>query len=301
MATGQPRRGERGPVDDPLTGAVADALQRDMEELGLNPSEARVTLALLQLGSARSTELAKAAAVPRTNIYQVLQALADKGVVVRVPGAGPATWATPGRDKVLDRLETALAAAQEERLQQHRLRTARVRELLSETVADPPTATAPNVQLLTCPADVRRCHEQLLRDAEVEVVVFNRPPYSTVASTTNAAAMHAMARGVGMRILYQAAQVEDPEAHAFRAGLELYAEAGAESRVVDTLPIKLLVADRRCVLLAMDDPTALDTSFPVTLLIEHAGYAESQAEMFERYWERSRPYVHAPDAPARRA
>lgn len=291
MAKGRVARGAPPGLPQPPagTGPLPEALCREFEELGLNPSEARVTLALLHLGTAKSTELAKVAAVPRTSIYQLIQTLQDKGLVLRVPGEGPALWATPGRDKVLDRLHTALAAAQEARLQQHNQRTARVREMLAETVPESPPVALPYVHLLTCPLEVRQCHERLLTEAEFEVLVFNRPPYSTVARTTNAAAMHCLARGVTMRVLYQAAQVEDPEASAFRASVELYQEAGVQGRVVDELPAKLLVVDRKVALLAMDDPFVVDAGFPVTLLIEHPGFTAVQVAGFENFWAGARP------------
>ncbi|MGH9152710.1 MAG: TrmB family transcriptional regulator [Acidimicrobiales bacterium] len=288
MAEGQVERGEsvRG---DAAVGPLVQDLAREFEELGLSPSEARVTLALLQLGTAKSTQLAKVAAVPRTSIYQVIEALQDKGIVLRVPGEGPALWASPGRDKIFDRLHTALTAAQEARLEQHRARAARLRDKLAESVPEAPLVPLPFVHLLTCPQEVRQHHERLLAQAEFEVLVFNRPPYSTVARTTNAAAMRMLARGVTMRVLYQAAQVEDPEADAFRASVELYQEAGVEGRVVDELPIKLLVVDRQVALLAIDDPTVHDSGFPVTMLVEQSGFANAQAAAFEHYWLSGRP------------
>jgi HTH-type transcriptional regulator, sugar sensing transcriptional regulator len=265
----------------------SDALAREFEELGLSQSEARVTLALLQLGTAKSTQLAKVSAVPRTSIYQVIETLHEKGLVLRVPGGGPALWATPGRDKVLDRLHTALAAAQEERLRQHTLRTGRLREILADSVAET-NVPLPYVHLLACPLEVRQCHERLLAEAEFEVLVFNRPPYSTVAKSVNAAAMHGLRHGVLMRVLYQAAQVEDPEADAFRASAELYREAGVKGRVVDELPTKMLVVDRKVALLAMDDPVLAGAGFPVTLLIEHHGFAAVGAAAFEQFWAQAR-------------
>lgn len=262
---------------------------RELEDLGLSPSEARVTLALFQLGSAKSTELARVGSVPRTSIYQLIESLEDKGLILRVPGDGPAVWASPGRDKVLARLYGALAAAQEERLQQHRAHAARLREMLAEWAPESPPVALPYVQLITCPSRVSEFHEQLLGEAASEVLVFNRPPYSTVPRTVNAAAMRALARGVAMRVLYQAAQVEDPEADAFRASLEAYREAGVDGRVVDELPIKLLIVDRKVALLAMDDPHQPFAGFPVTLLIEHAGFAAFQAAAFDQLWDIARP------------
>lgn len=283
---GLPKQPGRGGASPPLP----ESLCRELEELGLNPSEARVTLALLQLGSAKSTELARLAGVPRTSIYQVIDALRDKGLVERLPGDGPATWATPGRDRVLDRLHAALAAAQEERLRQHAARTARLREVLAQAMPANPRIPLPYVHLLTCPAEVRECHQHLLAQAEQEVLVFNRPPYSTAPQPVHDATKQVLARGVAMRVLYQAAQVEDPEADAFRAAAEDYLELGVKGRVVDELPTKLLVVDTKAVLLAMDDPVLADAGFPVTLHIEHPGFAAVQAAAFEQFWRSARPY-----------
>jgi HTH-type transcriptional regulator, sugar sensing transcriptional regulator len=266
-----------------------DALAREFEELGLNPSEARVTFALLQLGSAKAAGLSRAASVPRTSIYQIIEALRDKGLVVRVPGPGPALFASPGRDKVIDRLHTALQAAQEERIKQHRIRSERLREMLADTVPESPPEPVPYIELLTCDAQVREAHERLLQEAIEEVLVFNRPPYSTMPRSTHATAMAMLARGVSMRVLYQSAQVEDPEGHAFREALEAYRQAGVDGRVVDELPIKLMVVDRKLVLLSMDDVYLPDAGFPVTMLIDHPGYARVQRAAFEHFWDNARP------------
>jgi sugar-specific transcriptional regulator TrmB len=268
-----PGRREAEKTQSAGTGPLDEVMCRELEELGLNPSEARVTLALLQSGSAKSTELARLANVPRTSIYQVIEALQDKNLVLRVPGDGPAMWTTPGRDRVLDRLHIALAAAQEERLHQHAVRTQRLRELMEQGLREGPAAALPYVHVLSCPAEVRSAHERLLADARFEVLVFNRPPYSAGTREVHAATMRALGRGVAMKVLYQAAQVEDPEAHDFRASVEAYREAGVMGRVVDELPTKLVVADREVVLLAIENPVQPHVGFPVTMLIEHPGFA----------------------------
>jgi sugar-specific transcriptional regulator TrmB len=271
--------------------AALNALSSEFEELGLSRSEARVTAALLQLGSAKSAELARAAGIPRTNIYQVIESLRDKGLAVRVPGPGTAVWTSPGRDKVLERLDASLTAAQEERLRQHRLRTQRLREMLADSVPDNPPEPVPYVTLLTCPPQVRDAHERLLNQAATEVLVFNRPPYSAVARSTHVAALESLGRGVAMRVLYQAAQVDDPEADAFRESVDAYRDAGVDGRVVDELPIKVVVVDREATMLAMDDPLLPDGGFPVTMLIEHKGFAAFAAAAFDKLWDVARPYA----------
>lgn len=287
VQTPHPRSGQ--PAQYGASPPLPESLCRELEELGLSPSEARVTLTLLQLGSVKSTELARLSGVPRTSIYQVIEGLRDKGLVERLAGSGPAIWATPGRDRVLDRLHTALAAAQEDRLRQHAARTERLRDVLAEAVPGDPSVALPYVHLLSCPAEVRESHQHLMSEAEHEILVFNRPPYSTAPDPVKDATVQALERGVRMRVLYQAAQIEDPEADSFRAAVETYRQLGVEGRVVDELPTKLIVVDATSVLLAMDDPVLADAGFPVTIHVEHPGFATVQAAAFEQFWTTSRP------------
>jgi sugar-specific transcriptional regulator TrmB len=264
---------------------LPEALLREFEELDLSPYEARVLLALLRLGSANSSQLARHSGVPRTSTYQVLEELNRRGLAQRLSVEGPAVWASPGRDEVFDRLD----ALQEERLRQHRERTARLREMLAETFPEVPSAAGPYVHVLQGASQVSSIYDRLLAEAQREVVVFNRPPYSLPPERVNPAVLEAVGRGVRARVLYQAQQWNDPAAAGFREAMAAYHEAGVQGALVDELPIKLAVADRRVALLAMTDPVLPDEGFPTTLLVEHPGFAALQADAFERRWELARP------------
>ena len=278
------------PASPPAPTVRPERLAREFEDLGLGPAEARVIVALLQLGSAKSAQVAKAANVPRTGIYQLIESLQEKGLVLRVPAGGPAMWTTPGQDKILDRLHSALLAAQQERVQQHALRATILRELLAEALPAPEPVNLPFVHAITCPAEMREHHERLFQQATQEALAFTRPPFSTEPDNAYTSTMAALARGVSMRAIYQAAQTEDPEATAFRASADGYAAAGVQARVVDVLPVKLLVVDRKVAILALDNPQPHIEGLGITLLIEHPGFATLLAELFEHYWATGRPY-----------
>lgn len=267
-----------------------ERLAREFEDLGLGPAEARVIVALLQLGSAKSAQVAKVANVPRTGIYQIIESLQEKELVLRIPTGGPALWTTPGHDKILDRLHSALLAAQQERAQQHALRATILRELLAEAIPAPEPVNLPFVHALTCPAETRDHHERLITQATREALAFTRPPFSTEPDRTYESTVGALARGVSMRAIYQAAQAEDPEATAFLESADDYAAAGVQARVVDVLPVKLLVVDRNVAILGLDNPQPHIEGLGVTLLIEHPGFANLLADLFEYYWTTGRPY-----------
>jgi sugar-specific transcriptional regulator TrmB len=265
---------------------LPEPLLRDFQELGLSPYAARVLLALLRLGSANSADLARVSGVPRTSTYQVLEELSAKRLAARLPGDGPAVWSTPGSTEVLERLD----AAEEERLSQHRARTARLRQVLAETFPEGPTAALPYVNLVHGTAQVKALYERLLSHAQEEVLVFNRPPYTWSPGRPNPVVLDTLARGVRTRVLYQAGQLEDSAADAFRQEMNVYHDVGVQGRVVEELPIKLAVFDRRDSLLVIPDPVLPEVGYPTTVLVEHSGFASIQAAAFEHLWAQARPY-----------
>jgi sugar-specific transcriptional regulator TrmB len=269
------------------SGPIPEGLLHEFEQLDLSPYEARVLLALLRLGSANTAQLARHSAVPRTSTYQVLEELNRKGLAQRMSVEGPAVWASPGREEVFDRID----AAQEERLRQYRTRTARLREELARTFPENPDAAGPYVHVIQGASQVSSIYDKLLAEVQDELLVFNRPPYSLPPEQVNRAVLEAMGRGVASRVLYQEPQWDHPDAAEFRKAMAAYHEAGVVGRLVDELPIKLALADRKVALLAMTDPVLPDIGFPTTLLVEHPGFASLQADAFERLWETAKPMV----------
>lgn len=273
-------------ADPELTasGPLPESVLRGFEELGLSPYEARIVLALVRVGSANSAELARLSGVPRTSTYRIIEELGRKGLAQRLPVGGPATWASPGRDEVMDRLDAFL----DDRFRQQRVRTARLRDVLATTFPDTPSPAGPSVHVIHGAAHLAAMYERLLSQVESELLVFNRPPYSQSAERVNPAVLDAVARGVRARALYQARQWDEPQAHGFRAAMNAYHAGGVEGAVVDHLPVKLAVADGRVALVAITSMPLSDTGFPTTLLVEHPGFAEVQAHAFNRLWEGAR-------------
>ncbi|HEY2793377.1 MAG TPA: helix-turn-helix domain-containing protein [Micromonosporaceae bacterium] len=73
--------------------------------LGFSSQEARVYVALLQQASATGYEIAKSAGLQRANVYQVLSALTERGVVNRVSAGSPARFVAHPPAEVLGRIK----------------------------------------------------------------------------------------------------------------------------------------------------------------------------------------------------
>ena len=100
----------------------------DLVAVGLKGSEARALLGLLALPDATGTssEIAKAAALPRTAVYGYMQSLVDRGLVTAVASVGPSRWTAGSWEALLKRLDSVASEALDE--YRRRLRTLSERE-----------------------------------------------------------------------------------------------------------------------------------------------------------------------------
>ena len=122
------RHRKHAPVQGTAMTPALDGIRWELQELGLRPYAARLLLALLQVGSGTSSQLAQRSGVPRTSVYQVMEPLIQQGLVEAVPTVGPAVWTCPGWEEVVDILDDA----EEERLRQHHQRTERLRQEMAD-------------------------------------------------------------------------------------------------------------------------------------------------------------------------
>jgi sugar-specific transcriptional regulator TrmB len=261
---------------------LPETLLPDLEELGVNGSQARVLLALLQLGTGNSSEIARLAQVPRTAVYPVLQELEVKRLVGRVAAQGPALWASPGREEVLDRLESAYEA----RMREQGARVARVRSTIEELVPPGSPTAPPMVHFLPGPAHANEAYDQLLSATRSELLVFSRPPFSAGPGPINPRLRELLDRGVAVRVLFQSQSGPTAEAVADHEK-DSYSVAGVQARAIDYLPIKLVISDRRVVLLAIPENDTAMVGFPTTLLVDNENYAAVHVDVFENYWTKA--------------
>ncbi len=250
-------------------------------------------------------------------MYRVLEDLARRRLVERLAVDGPATWASPGVDEVLERLHVdqqqrlvAERAEQEDRLaalhaeQERRLldlkenydvriqelaeRVAGARDLLAEVAAEP-AGPLPRVQLIPSAAQLDKVYDDLLAEVRSELLVLVRPPYAHALGSVKTSIIDALSRGVRARAIYEASQLSGPEADGFRRETSAYHEAGVDARVVDHIPIKMAIFDRTVTLVALVEPAPDRIAYPTFLLVDHAGFAAYQAEAFDQRWAEARP------------
>jgi sugar-specific transcriptional regulator TrmB len=245
--------------------------------LGLNGYEASAYVALTRRDRMTGAELARIAGLPRQRIYDVLDGLVGRGLATVEPGR-PAYYTAVAPDHAIGLLVEAHRAALGE-LEQD---AARAVALLTPAYRAGRTETDPLnfIEVLREPAAIAKRFEELQAGAQRELLIFTKPPYA-VDPGENTEGLELLSRGVVARSLYERSVYDDG---AVVEAVRRFIEQGEQARVVDHLPLKLVVIDERVALFTMEDPVAGSTDLTI-MIVEHPGFAGLLKLAFEHAWE----------------
>lgn len=85
----------------------------NLEKLGLNTNEAKIYLALLEIGQSQAGKISKKAQINRTSVYDTIERLIEKGLVTYVIQANKKVFQPVVPRKILERLKEQEKLAEE--------------------------------------------------------------------------------------------------------------------------------------------------------------------------------------------
>ncbi|AGK62028.1 putative transcriptional regulator [Archaeoglobus sulfaticallidus PM70-1] len=86
-----------------------------LEKLGLSSYQAKALISLLKCGEAKASEISELSGVPRAKIYEVLDQLADLGLVDKIPSR-PVKFRVREPKEILERLKSNIMIEYESRI-----------------------------------------------------------------------------------------------------------------------------------------------------------------------------------------
>ncbi|MDZ5623097.1 TrmB family transcriptional regulator [Nocardioides sp. HM23] len=245
-----------------------------LESLGIPPDVEIVYRALVGSSDTSPAELAESLELPVREVEGALATLVDAGLALRADdgsyaGAPPAValGALINEHRQGLRLaEQALATLAE----QHRSAVA------GQSISD-------LIEVVSGVDAVRHRFQQVQQAADHEMRMFITAPFVAVRPGENAAEPAAVERGVRIRAVVERAALSEPGAiteavESLRRGLEL--------RVVEQLPIKLVLADADLALVPLDVASGGE---PGAVLIQRSGLLAALEALFETAWSRAHP------------
>jgi HTH-type transcriptional regulator, sugar sensing transcriptional regulator len=260
------------------------ALPAQLVRLGLTTYEARAYIALVARDSFTAAQVARHAELPRQRIYDVLDSLVNKGMAATRPGR-VVKYAATEPSIAIERL----VAARRDEMNQLESAAARTIEALSAPYAAGQKHTDPleYIEVLRDPGAINVRFDELQAGAQREILVFTRPPYAKPPQE-NIEGL-SVARRLETRSLYEYSVFNDP---AVVDGVRLFIRAGERARVVEELPLKLVIIDEAIVMFGMQDPVAGGTDLTI-MVVDHPSLAAVLRMAFNAYWEQGLDFEEA--------
>jgi sugar-specific transcriptional regulator TrmB len=252
-----------------------ETLSAELSRLGLTTYEAKAYVALVGRDSFTAAQVARQADLPRQRIYDVLESLVSKGMAAARPGR-VIKYAATEPSLAIERL----VAARREELSELEGAASRTIASLSTMYAAGQRHTDPleYIEILRDPGAINARFDELQSAATREILVFTKAPYAKPPQE-NLEGL-SVARRLEARSIYERSVFDDA---AVVEGVRGFIKAGEEARVVDALPLKLVIIDAAIVMFGMEDPVASGSDLTI-MVVDHPSLAAVLRMAFNAYW-----------------
>ncbi|GHD90692.1 helix-turn-helix transcriptional regulator [Streptomyces naganishii] len=259
--------------------------------IGLDDRHESAYRALVSVGAAEVPDLARRLMLGEKDTEQALRRLERHGLAAQ-SSARPGRWVAAPPAVALG----ALLTQRRHELEQAELATALLAEEYRAAAAEPAVHDLVGVVTGASAVAQRFLQLQLGATEEVCALVTGRPV--AVSSTENDAEEQAAGRGVRYRVVVERAVLDLPDG---LTELTTALERDEQVRVADSVPTKLVVADRALAMV----PLTSHTAEPAALVVHAGGLLELLSGLFESVWREALPLrlgasgvtEQAPDGP----
>ncbi|HPR18340.1 MAG TPA: helix-turn-helix domain-containing protein [Candidatus Cloacimonadota bacterium] len=251
---------------------MVEKLIAELAGLGLNELEAKIYIILLQKQFYTASELSKTAKINRTQVYDILSNLIQKGVCTEVLGSVK-KYSAVDPETVIDNFRKELISTQ------------KTIDKLAPTLINLFKNNVENenpldfVKVLRTNKNIYENVMQLVRSARESILVFNKPPYAMIPDR-NEEEISSLQKGVINKCVYE---FEPGNADEFSKRLQYFAQAGEQIRIVPDLPMKMILVDSKFVVFNMKHNGFSGTQF-TAMMIENSDLARLLIKTFEVYW-----------------
>jgi sugar-specific transcriptional regulator TrmB len=267
-----------------------DKYLRAFIEIGLTEREAKVYMTLLNGRMYTASELQKAVNIPRTKIYEVLNKMHSRGIC---------TERKLGKNKIYEAIEPELALESIYSKYQNDLnRKKKLIDQLSE-VFTPIFENSKSIinplefiEVMRDKVQIHRRYTNSVRNTKREMLTFNKGPYASDNPERLAEQedeeTKLLKRGGKTKNIYEFKEFK--EVDWLLESVKKTVRFGQEARVVEKLPIKMLIFDDEKVMFPLEQP--IDVSNDLTMIyIEHKQLANACRILFNHMWDQGKDFA----------
>lgn len=250
-----------------------DIYIKDLVQIGLSELEAKIYLNLMKKRNFTATEIATAAGINRTQTYDILAKLVKRGMCVEIFGNVKKYEAIPP-NLVMEKISRELDI--QKTITDKLAKSLEVVFRSNNNIDNP----LDFIKVLRTDTSIREHIFNLIDGARESVMVFNKPPYA-MNPDSNEPEARSLKKGVRHSSIYE---IEYDNMADFSHRIKHFQSQGEEVRLIDKLPMKLVIFDRRTVVLTLQNVGKIGTMFTV-MSVEHADFAQAMQDIFSLYWQ----------------
>jgi len=252
-------------------------------DLGMSDREARVYLALLNKKSATAADLQKLSGVPQSKVYETIDSLVRQGYFSERKVGRKRTF------EIIDPKQTL--ATSFDQLQKRLKESYSQKKQLDSIFRQSGKQTEPleYIEILRGNETIHNRYVQLVRSTKEELLGFGRGPYACDtderANQQDEEEARILVRGGRMRWVYEVSMPEDEWVTEIFGTLQ---EKGADIRMSNNLPIKMMIFDREILLVAEEEPSIRSGELTMSI-IKQGTIVKAFIALFEYFWSQSIP------------
>lgn len=271
---------------------------KELKKFGLTHYESKCYLSLLGQSSLSAVEVAKSAGVPRSKVYEILEGLVNKALCRSFPdkvnkysAVNPIILKRKFESSLED-LDTEIKQ-KKEKLASIKKEGDKVLEKLLPLYAEGrhKKDNMKYIEIIKHPEMIKERYLQLVDSAKEEILVFTKPPFDSTpeqAQEQGAKVLDVIKRKVRLRCIYELLENDERNKWLYNF-IKWGIGEGEEARVIEKLPMKMAIFDKKIVLLALEDPVSKELSL-TTQVIEHRALASGLRILFDVMWDKADDY-----------
>lgn len=286
-------------------------IMKNLDKFGLNSYEARSYLALLEKSQLTASEVSRLAGIPRSRIYETLEKLELMGLCQALPGKVKIYTANSPRNlkdllvfKEKTKMETKLQKLRSEISDEERRLAEKVES--AESMVEWLMPVYEKGRLRNDPLDyieiikednqLQRRVCELIDGARKEVLAFSKPPLvedRELVLEQLEREKNSLHKGILSKCIYEIPKKIE-QLNWLKEYIGKVSTLGEEVKVIEVLPIKLLIFDRQTVIFQLEDPVSFKPS-STTQIIQHKSLANSLKILFDTLWAQALDVTYLDD------
>ena len=260
-------------------------------ELQLTEREAKIYMTLLSKKSFTAVELQRAVNLPRTKIYDVLQKMVRRGIVIERPIDSLKYYEAVNPDLAFKRVVEKYKREFESDLEKKLKAAGDLVQLLTPVYEENRDVVSPLdfIEILRDSDYIQKRFITKYVDSKHEVLTFTKGPFIANNPAKLQDQMDVqedfLRRGGKSRAVYELKDLLKYDW--LYESLKEIKGSGEEVRIVDSLPIKMLIFDSESVMFPLRKGTNEQSSI-VSVWIEHTELASACKILFETFWDKGK-------------